>query len=136
MPPLNQEQVELLLWEVGKRERIPPAAQRRLTKVYTANKNSTERIFLDYGGLSACIAYLFTQYTVEDVKGKQPKKVERKGLVTILDRLSTKNRQAAAEQLMAALKPVAKDLEKWIRRSRRREIKRDRVKISFGGAGS
>lgn len=132
---LTKEQVKLLRLEIEKRTRVPPRVRQRLLQAYDAHTDSTERIFLDHGGLPTCAAYLFTKYIAEDVKGRQPQKQVRRKLVKFLDNLSVKDRLAAAGQLKAALEADAAEIEEWVKKSRERALARNRPNTSSDGAG-
>lgn len=134
---LTQQQIQLLLLEISRRSRIPPKVMNRYLQVNHAHEDSTERIFLDHGGLPACAAYLFTKYIAEDVQSRQTEKQKRKNLITFLDKLSVEDRQAAANQLKAALQSNAVQIEGWMKKSRARTISRIKLqKNSSDVAGS
>ncbi|KAL2273113.1 hypothetical protein FJTKL_04924 [Diaporthe vaccinii] len=128
---LDTEQVTLLRQAIKGRSRTPPA----LRKDCAADTNTTERIFLDHGGVIAWAAYVVTKWAVIG-RSHSSYKAKQKHLLALLDNQSVEDRQASAAQLAAAMEPEKAQIEEWIKAARKRETTRCRRRLKTSSIGA
>ncbi|KUI64466.1 hypothetical protein VM1G_00658 [Cytospora mali] len=130
--------VELLLEAIKGRQKLPRAFATALQLITEAGKETTERIFFDYGGPSAWAAYKLTKRSA-DCTGHVSGKGKRQRLITRLEGSTVESRQRLARELAVAIAPSERvrieRILKSIKRARRRADGRDSSVESLQSTG-
>lgn len=109
---LNQEHINFFSSAIKGRRRIPAPIGQTLHNIHEADKDSTERIFFQHGGVLVCAAYMFVQLYSRSGHSC-PSVGALKNLVDFVNNLPPKGRQEAAIQLKAGMKD-SESLEKIV----------------------
>lgn len=104
---LQPDDISLLHEAIKDRQKFPRSCAKALQRVESADVNTTERIFLDHGGVPAWAAYMLTKRRAESI-GHVSGKGELQRLLGRLEELPLAERRASAVQLAAAVEDKAR----------------------------
>lgn len=116
MMSLCPEDIALLHEAIKGRQKIPRAYTKALQQMNEADTNTTGRIFLEHGGVSAWTAYILTKRAAE-CKGHVSGRGKRQRLLARLEELPVKARQASAVQLATAMEPDKERIEQVMQKA-------------------
>lgn len=118
--------IELLLEVVQSRQKFPRACIEALDEIKESDPNSTERIFLESGGISAWLAYAVTKRAAESA-AHATGKAKRQRLIARIEAQNVDTRREIATKVATAVQPERDRIESIVKFSRQQS---DRVRRS------
>lgn len=113
----DDSDIELLLEVIKSRQKFPRACIEGYDTIKKSDPNSTERIFLENGGISAWLAYAVTRRAAEST-AHATGKAKRQRLIERIEAQSANIRRELATKVATAIQPERDRIESIVRIAR------------------